>query len=96
MTTEFYQGRVKFFSYDKGFGFIRKSNGDVFLHETELPYQYHPMSGDLVEYAVKQTRRGPVAVQVKFLSRSDKHKPLALENLRADLDKIKRKTMGGL
>lgn len=70
------QGRVKFFCIERGFGFIRHTDGDIFLHASELPDQYHPMPGDLVEYDVKQTRKGSVAIHIRFLSRADKYKNL--------------------
>lgn len=70
------QGRVKFFCFDKGYGFIRNTDEDIFLHASELPHLYHPIQGDLVEYNTKQTRKGLVAIQVKFISRSDKYKHL--------------------
>lgn len=70
------QGRVKFFCFEKGFGFVRNSEGDIFIHISELPHIYQPMPGDLIEYAAKQTRKGTVATHIKLISRSDKYKHL--------------------
>lgn len=71
MSSEAQQGRIKFFCFEKGYGFIRHPDGDVFLHASELPHLYLPMQGDLIGYATKRTRKGSVAVQVKFISRAD-------------------------
>lgn len=70
-----YQGRVKFFIHENGFGFIRSPDGlneDIFLHISELQDDYLPESGDLVEFAKKRVRKGTVAIQVKLLKKNDK------------------------
>ena len=72
MNAELLQGRLKFFCQEKGYGFIRKNESDIFLHATELPAQYQPLPGDLLEFFTKKTRKGVAAVQIKFISRSDK------------------------
>ena len=43
-------GTIKFFS-DRGFGFIRPSNGDadVFFHITELPEEYREREQEIKE-----------------------------------------------
>ncbi len=70
------QGRIKFFCFEKGFGFVRNPEGDIFIHISELPHLYQPMPGDLIEYATNQTRKGTVATHIKLISRSDKYRHL--------------------
>ncbi|ENX17710.1 hypothetical protein F895_00854 [Acinetobacter sp. CIP 64.2] len=37
MAQEFYQGKVKQYNPDKGFGFIATSEGDIFFHISDFP-----------------------------------------------------------
>ena len=59
------QGKVKWFSQEKGFGFIEQDNGeDLFVHGSEVmgtPLQ----EGDAVEFEIGEGRKGPCAKSVK-------------------------------
>jgi CspA family cold shock protein len=61
------QGKVKWFSGQKGYGFIAQDEGkDVFVHANELA----PGVGTLeenqnVEFEVTQGQKGPQAVNVR-------------------------------
>lgn len=75
MTSDFINGRVKFFNIESGFGFVRNSNtlgNDFFLHVSVLEEGYLPLPGDLVSFRTKQTRRGTSAIDVRFVKRADK------------------------
>ena len=61
------QGKVKWFSSEKAFGFIEQDNdNDIFVHVTGLADGVTAIDKDkLVEYEVEQGRKGPQAVNVK-------------------------------
>ena len=61
------QGKVKWFSSEKAFGFIEQDNdNDIFVHVTGLADGVTAIDQDmLVEYEVEQGRKGPQAVNVK-------------------------------
>ena len=63
------QGTVKWFSAEKGFGFIAPDDGgkDLFVHHTEIQAggDYATLSdGQAVEFEVGQTEKGPCAQKV--------------------------------
>ena len=57
------QGKVKWFSTEKAFGFIEQENdNDIFVHVTGLADGVTAIDKDqLVEYEVEQGRKGPQA-----------------------------------
>ena len=61
------QGKVKWFSTEKAFGFIEQDNdNDIFVHVTGLADGVTAIDKDmLVEYEVEQGRKGPQATNVK-------------------------------
>jgi CspA family cold shock protein len=61
------QGKVKWFSTEKAFGFIEQENdSDIFVHVTGLADGVTAIDKDqLVEYEVEQGRKGPQATSVR-------------------------------
>jgi len=70
---EIYQGTVKGFSYETGWGFIESPQThaiygkDIFLMKTSLGSLF-VKKGDPVEFSVTQTPKGPAAADVRLLS----------------------------
>ncbi|HDI45859.1 MAG TPA: cold shock domain-containing protein [Candidatus Omnitrophica bacterium] len=65
------RGKVKWFSNQKGYGFITQENGpDVFVHYSAIQGEgYRGLAeGDEVEFDVVETPKGPQAANVKKLS----------------------------
>jgi CspA family cold shock protein len=62
-------GKVKFFSAEKGFGFLSYDEGDdVFVHRDALPDGVTELKpGQRVEFGVVSGRKGNQAMQVKIL-----------------------------
>ena len=61
-------GRVKFFNFEKGFGFITPNDGgnDVFVHQTGLTEDVR--ENDEVEYETERGKKGLNALRVKVIS----------------------------
>lgn len=62
-------GRVKWFSLEKGFGFIASDEGeDVYLAATSLPEGVATVKpGTKLEFGVADGRRGPQALSVRII-----------------------------
>jgi CspA family cold shock protein len=62
-------GKVKWFSPEKGFGFLSRDEGeDVFVHRDALPEGVAELKpGQRVEFGVAQGRRGEQALSVRVL-----------------------------
>ena len=60
-------GTVKWYSSEKGFGFIEPDSGgeDLFVHRSAVGFDI-PGEGDRVEYTVGQGQRGPTAMDVRI------------------------------
>lgn len=62
------EGTVKWFSSEKGFGFIKPEDGseDVFVHHSAVPGE-DLRDGEGVEFDVEQTPKGLSAINVQRL-----------------------------
>jgi cold shock protein len=80
------QGKVKWFSTEKAFGFIEQENdNDIFVHITGLADGVTAIDKDqLVEYEVEQGRKGPQATNVRPASGAAAPAPAA----EAEVDEV--------
>ena len=60
-------GTVKWYSPEKGFGFIEPDAGgeDLFVHRSAVGFDI-PGEGDRVEYTIGEGQRGPTAMDVRI------------------------------
>ncbi len=84
------QGKVKWFSTEKAFGFIEQENdNDIFVHITGLADGVTAIDKDqLVEYEVEQGRKGPQATNVRPASGSPAPAPAAAAETEAQVDEV--------
>ena len=64
------QGSVKWFSDEKGFGFLEQEDGqDVFVHHSSIEMDgFRTITeGQRVEFDLEQSDRGPRAVNVRTI-----------------------------
>ena len=61
-------GKITFFNYDKGFGFIKDmvSQESIFVHANNLSGNVN--ENDKVSFEVEMGQRGPMAVNVKIIN----------------------------
>ncbi len=68
---ERYEGTVKWFSPDKGYGFIARTDGgaDVFVHQTAIQVSgFRTLEeGQRVEFTIEQGPKGASAANVTLL-----------------------------
>lgn len=63
-----HRGIVKWFNGRKRFGFIMPYEGkEIFMHGSEVRKKSRIKPGDLVEFSLKASKRGPVATDVQLL-----------------------------
>ena len=64
-------GTVKWFSDQKGYGFISRENGeDVFVHHSAIQETGFRalQEGESVEFTIEQGQKGPAAANVRKIS----------------------------
>ncbi len=70
------QGTVKFYNFSKGYGFITQDGGDdIFFHVSGITrvdledgtsrHSFMPEEGDVVEFELEDTDKGPKAVNIQ-------------------------------
>lgn len=68
-----FEGTVKWFNEEKGFGFIRQEGtNDVFLHISQVEGPEMPDEGDTVSYYPKEGKKGMVAESVTITKKAEK------------------------
>jgi len=62
------RGIVKWFNGRKRFGFIMPYDGkEIFMHGSEVRKKSRIKAGDLVEFSLKKSNRGPAATDIQLL-----------------------------
>ena len=64
------EGRIKWYSEDKGYGFIKPEAGyEIFFHKSNVDFEGHfgLRKSDRVSFEVEMTPRGQKALNVKAL-----------------------------
>lgn len=62
------RGKVKWFSLQKGYGFVIAEDGkEFFFHRTDIVEGGIPAEGQEVEFEIERTAKGNQAVRVKIL-----------------------------
>ncbi len=70
------RGLVKWFNPRKRFGFITPTEGqELFAHSSQLKGARRLSEGDLVEFQVEESERGPIAAEIRIL----KHRAVEVE-----------------
>lgn len=71
-----FEGKVKFFNKEKGYGFIvGPGNHEVFFHITEVANNEVLDCRDVVTYFVKEGRKGPIAHKVALVKKAERVAP---------------------
>lgn len=66
MKQEFYQGKIKQYNPDKGFGFIATTEGDVFFHISDYPAaEGEPKKNEKVKFLVQENEGKFKAIKIE-------------------------------
>ena len=67
------RGLVKWYNERKKYGFVTRTSGpEIFVHRSAFDGVDRVRPGDLVEFAVEEGEKGPMAVDVRLLARAEK------------------------
>ena len=67
------RGLVKWYNERKKYGFVTRTSGpEIFTHRSRFDGTGRVRPGDLVEFAVEEGEKGPMAVDVRLLARGEK------------------------
>lgn len=81
-------GRVKWYSAEKGFGFVSQEDGDdVYVGSTALPAGVEALkAGQKVEFGIAAGRRGPQALSIKVIE-----PPPSIQRTRREVERPEHK-----
>jgi CspA family cold shock protein len=66
------RGLVKWYNHRKRYGFlVRRDHPEIFAHSSDLQGARSLRPGDLVEFIVSMSERGPVAKEITVIDHTD-------------------------
>lgn len=75
-----FKGTVKWFSHEKGYGFIACDEGpDHYVHVTDIRGSQLPNNGDAVEFESTEGKKGKAAANVTIISKAAVQKTAKVE-----------------
>lgn len=82
-----YEGIIKLWKVDKGFGFIQPNAGgnDVFIHIRDLQHiNYQPQQGDKIKYKIVADKDGKIRAYEAFIRGQEIKKPQPQQTIKYD------------
>jgi uncharacterized membrane protein YsdA (DUF1294 family)/cold shock CspA family protein len=95
---QLYEGIIKSWKVDKGFGFIQPNGGgkDIFIHIRDLQHtNYQPQQGDNIQYKIVAEKDGKIRAYDAFIKRqeiSELYRKKSFKKNQSQEQKIKRES----
>lgn len=90
MKPSIYQGKLKTWQDDRGFGFIQSNDGneDIFLHISEIKNSLRrPQVGDIIRYQITRDKKGKIRA-IEATIEGAAYKPVAKQTIKKGKSKL--------